>query len=473
MGGVLCRRNAEEGLGAWWPPITLCEAPGPRGGSWGEDDKIVFAPVSRAGLSLVSAEGGIPEPLTALDTDQGETSHRLPIFLPGGRAIVFVAEGTERDARVVVQSLETGAHRVLVEEATLPRYSPTGHLLYVQGGASMAAPFDLERLELVGPGLPVLSDEAMLLGVSDTGTVVSLADVSEGGRRLVWVSRDGEAQPLATPVRNYRHPRLSPDGRQVAVGINDATGRDILIHDLARERSLTRLTFDGGYGWPVWTPDGVHISYGSNHPETNWDIHWTRADGSGADEVLWAPALLQIPKSWAPDGQTLAFHQVEPSSAQDIWLFTLDDRTTRPWLQTPAMEGYPVISANGQWIAYVSNESGSREVYVRPLSGSGQWQVSTDGGVEPVWSRDGRELYYWNGDQLYVVGIGSAGTFQWDTPMPLFEHAHLSGTFTQGYDVAPDGRRFLIIEPEEQAPVVQLNLVLNWSQELLERVPID
>ena len=192
-------------------PITLCEAPGPRGGSWSEDDAIVFAPVSRAGLSLVSADGGTPEPVTALDTEDGETSHRLPMFLPGGKAVVFVAESTGRDARLVVQSLETGERRVLLEEATLPRHSSTGHLLYVQGGATMAAPFDLARLELLGPGVPVLPDEATPLGLSDTGTLVYLADeVSEGARQLVWVTRDGQQEPLAAPARNYGHPRLSP-----------------------------------------------------------------------------------------------------------------------------------------------------------------------------------------------------------------------------------------------------------------------
>ena len=453
-------------------PITLCEAPSPRGGSWSEDDVIVFAPLSRAGLSLVSANGGTPEPVTELDTEHDETSHRLPMFLPGGTAVVFVAEGTGRDARVVVQSLETGERRVVVEEATLPRYSVSGHLLYVQGGTSIAAPFDLARLELLGPGVPVLPDEATLLGLSDTGTLVYLAhEVSEGGRQLVWVTRDGQEELLAAPARDYGHPRLSPDGHRVAVNIDDSAGRNIWVYDIDGETPLTRLTFDGAYAWPVWKPDGVHVSYGSNQPDTGWDIHWTRADGSGTDEVLWATASLQLPSSWAPDGQTLAFRQIDPSSGLDIWLFTLDGNTSRPWLQTAAMESYPAISPNGQWVAYVSNESGPREVYVRPLSGSGQYLVSTDGGVEPVWSRDGRELFYWNGDQLYVVGIGSGETFQRDTPVPLFERAHRAGTFSQGYDVAPDGQRFLIVTPEEQTVVSQLDLVQNWFTELERLVP--
>ena len=453
-------------------PITLAEAPAPRGGSWNEDDVIVFAPLPRAGLSRVSADGATPEPVTVLDVEEGETAHRQPRFLPGGKAVVFMAEGTNRESRVIAQSLETGERHVLVEDATYPNYSSSGHLLYRQAGATMAAPFDLARLARLEPGVPVLPDEATLLGLSDTGTLVYLADeVSQQARQLLWVTRDGQEEPLGAPARNYNHPQLSPDGRRVAVGIDDAAGRNIWLYDIERETPLTPLTFGGGYNWPVWTPDGVHVSYASNQPGTAWNIHWTRADGSGADEVLWAPALLQAPRSWAPDGQTLVFREVDPSSGHDIWLFTLDDNTSRPWLQTAAMEMHPAISPNGRWVAYVSNESGAQKVYVRPLSGSGQWQVSTDGGVEPVWSRDGRELFYWNGDRLYVVGIESGETFQHDTPPPLFERAHRRGTFSQGYDVAPDGQRFLIVTPEGQVAASRLDVILNWHEELKARVP--
>ena len=278
-----------------------------------------------------------------------------------------------------------------------------------------------------------------LLGLSDTGTLIYLAsDASERANQLLWVTRDGQEEPLAAPLRNYLSPQLSPDGRRVALCIDDATGRNIWIHDIERE-ALTPLTFDGDYNWPAWTPAGTYVSYASNQPGTAWDIHRTRADGSGTDEVLWAPALLQAPRSWAPDGQTLLFRQLDPSSGHDIWLFTLDDSMGRPWLQTAAMERHPAMSPDGEWVAYVSDVSGAEQVYVRPLSGSGQWQISTDGGVEPVWSRDSQEIFYWNGDRLYGVGIESGETFQHGTPMLLFERARVPGTFSQGCDVAPDG----------------------------------
>ena len=236
-------------------PITLAEAPAPRGGSWNENGMIVFASPSRAALSRVSADGGTPETVTVLDAEHGETSHRQPRFLPGGRAIVFFAETTGREGRIVVQSLETGERRDLMEGATRPRYSPTGHLLYVQGGTNMAAPFDLERLELAGAGVPILPDEATLLDVSDTGTLADLAtEASRRSSRLVWVTRTGQEEPLAVPPRNYRHPRLSPDGRRVAVDIEEAGDRNIWLYDISRE-GLTKLTSGGDNLWPVWTPN--------------------------------------------------------------------------------------------------------------------------------------------------------------------------------------------------------------------------
>ena len=454
-------------------PVTLAEAPGNRGGTWNEDGVIVFASPSRAPLSQVSEDGGTPEPVTVLDAEWGETSHRQPTFLPGGHAVVFLAEGTGRESRVVVQSLETGERHVLVDDATRPHYSPSGHLLYLQGGATMAAPFDVERLELTGPGVPILPDAATFLAVSDTGTLTYLAtDVSRPVRRLVWVTRRGEEEPLAAPPRHYAHPRLSPDGRRVAVDIDADGDRNIWVHEIGQE-GLRKLTTDGDNLWPVWTPDGSHITYASNSPITAWDVHWTRADGAGADEVLWASELPESPKSWSPDGQTLAFSQTDPTTLQNLRLFTLDGAAPRSWLETAAVEFEPAISPNGQWIAYISIDSGVAEVYVRPLSGDWVRQVSTDGGVEPVWSRDGRELFYWNRDQLHVVTVPPGDGFEHQTPTTLFGGDYYRTiTGHPSYDLAPDGR-FLMVKSEEQASVSQINVVLNWFEELKRLVPTN
>ena len=342
-GGLLKKVSVSGGT-----PTTICDANSPRGGSWNEEDLIVFAPSSRTGLSLVSAGGGTAEPLTVLDNEYGETTHRIPMFLPGGDAFLFLAAGnTRQDTRVVVHSLSSGERRVLVEEATLPRYSPSGHLLYVQGGASMAAPFDVERLELLGRGVPVLPVEATLLALSSAGTLVYLADeVSESMRQLVWVNRIGQEEPLSAPARRYMHPRLSPDERRVVVDIEQDGDRNIWMYDFGRE-TLTRLTFAGANLWPTWSPDGLRVAYASNRPNTVWDIYWNRADGAGGDEALWTDALSQFPRSWSSDGRTLVATQTDPETLSDIWLFTLDGNMPRPWLQTAAVEGQPVISPNG------------------------------------------------------------------------------------------------------------------------------
>ena len=468
-GGLLKKVSVSGGT-----PTTICDASGSRGGSWNEEDLIVFAPSSRTGLSLVSADGGTAEPLTVLDDEYGETTHRIPMFLPGGDAFLFLAAGNTREAtRVVVHSISSGERRVLVEGATLPRYSPSGHLLYVQGGASMAAPFDVERLELSGRGVPVLPVEATLLALSAAGTLVYLADeISEAMRQLVWVNRIGQEEPLTALARRYMHPRLSPDERRVAVDIEQDGDRAIWMYDFGRE-SLTRLTFAGSNLWPTWSPDGLRVAYASNRPDTVWDIYWSRADGAGSDEALWTDPLAQFPRSWSSDGRTLVAVQIDPETLSDIWLLTLDGNMPRPWLQTAAVEAQSVMSPNGQWIAYLSNESGQFEVYVGPFSGTGKWQISTDGGQEPLWSRDGTELFYWSGNKMYVARVSAGDTFQHETPVDLLEGTYYrSSTGHQAYDVSDDGR-FLMVKPEPESPPIRLDIVLNWFNELERLVPTE
>jgi Tol biopolymer transport system component len=188
---------------------------------------------------------------------------------------------------------------------------------------------------------------------------------------------------------------------------------------------------------------------------------------------LWTEKLPQEPRSWSSDGQTLAVAGIGPETLSDIWLLTLDGATPRPWLQTAAAEIEPAISPNAQWIAYASNETGQYEVYVRPLSGAGKWQISTAGGREPVWARDGKELFYWSGNQMYVARVSAGGTFQHQTPTELIEGAYYRTTTGHAaYDVSDDGR-FLMVKPEPLSSPKQLNVVLNWSEELERLVPTD
>jgi len=458
-------------------PVTLCDALG-RGGSWGDNDTIIFAPLSRAGLWQVSAAGATPKILTTPDPAKGETSHRFPEVLPGSKAVLFSIEGkTREEMQIVVQSLETGQRRVLVQGVAnaFVRYLPTGHLVYPQAGTLTAVPFDLARLELSGVPFPVV--EGVWLGrfsVSSSGSLVYGPGHADGvEHRLVWVDRKGTARPLAAPPRPYRDPRLSPDGRRVVVAVGDPD-RDVWVYDIARD-TLTRLTFEARNFWPLWTPDGKRVTFSSNRLGP-WALFWKPADGSVGEELLLAKEYNQIGESWSPDGQMLAFHETHPTTAMDIWVLPLQgERKPRPFLRTPFIEGAAAFSPDGRWLAYSSNESGRFEVYVKPVRGAGgPWQISTEGGREPVWARNGRELFFLNADKMMAVDIRTEPTFAPGKPRLLFEgqYVEASGRFRARYDVAPDSQRFLMVKQSEQtAAPTQLNVVLNWFEELKGRVP--
>jgi Tol biopolymer transport system component len=240
---------------------------------------------------------------------------------------------------------------------------------------------------------------------------------------------------------------------------------------------LTRFTFEGNINSrPVWTPDGKRITFYSNK-EGRLNIFWQLADGSGGLERLTTSENINIPVSWSPDGQILAFHDADPTTGNDIWMLRLSDRKAQPFLRTPFNEGNPRFSSDGRWIAYTSDESGRNEVYVQPYPGpGGKWQVSKDGGTEPVWNRNGRELFYRSGNKMMAVEITTQPNFALSNPRMLFEGLYaLAPVPVSNYDVSPDGQRFLMLKPTEQeqaqAAPTQINVVMNWFEELKQKVP--
>jgi eukaryotic-like serine/threonine-protein kinase len=292
----------------------------------------------------------------------------------------------------------------------------------------------------------------------------------------VWVTRKGTEQPVTAPPRAYVFPRLSPDGRRVGVGITEQETQ-VWLYDLARE-TLTRFTFEGNVNLnAAWTPDGKRIAFQSNK-EGPLNLFWQRADGSGGLERLTTSEYNNFPMSWSPDGQLLAFVEVNPTTGYDIWVLQLSDRKAQPFLRTPFNESVPRFSPDGRWLAYVSNESGRWEVYVLAYPGpGGKWQISTEGGTEPVWNSNGQELFYRSGDKMMAVDIATRPSFTAGKPRVLFEGRYnpAPGT-TPNYDVSPDGQRFLMIKPSEAseaAAPTQINVVLNWFEELKRRVPTD
>jgi Tol biopolymer transport system component/predicted Ser/Thr protein kinase len=447
-------------------------------GTWGANDSIVFQELTTGGLWQISAAGGSPKRLNALG--RGEATHRWPVFLPGGKAVLFAASTSPSGAapQIELYRLDTGERRNLISGGTNPYYSPTGHLLYVQGGTLMGVPFDLDRMQVRGTPVPVVEgvmqstySGSAQYSISENGSLAYVPGGVQGSQSiLAWVNRMGLEQPLPTPPHSYRVPRLSPDGKRVAVAL-DELGGHAWIYDLARD-ALTRLTFEaGGISSLAWTRDGKALAFNSGAPQ---NLFWQPADGSGKAERLTTNENQQNPISWSPDGQTLAYMELDPSTNWDIWLLRLGDRKPQAFLRTSSFESVPQFSPDGRWLAYVSDESGRFEIYVQPYPGpGGKWQISTEGGTEPVWNPNGRELFYRNGTAMMSVDILTHLNFSVGKPRILFQGPYLSITSTiASYDVSPDGQRFLMLKAaEQQQSITQINIVQNWFEELKQKVP--
>jgi Tol biopolymer transport system component len=318
--------------------------------------------------------------------------------------------------------------------------------------------------------------------LSATGTLVYVSGGFQPAQtKLVWVGRDGAEQTLAAPAHTYFAPRLSPDGRRVAVGITEENPQ-VWIYSLSRE-TLTRFTFEGITNLnPTWTPDGKRIAFDSTRGG-QLNIFWQLSDGSGGLERLTNSEYLQVPMSWSPDGQLLAFIEFKPTTHRDIWVLRLSDpsissgqvRKAEPFLRTPFNETSPMFSPDGHWLAYMSDESGRWEIYVQLYPGpGGKWQISTEGGTEPAWNPNGRELFYRSGNKMMAVDIITQPGFTVGKPRMLFEGRYEPPPVPiDNYDVSPDGQRFLMLKPveQEQAGPTQINVVLNWFEELKQKVP--
>jgi serine/threonine protein kinase/Tol biopolymer transport system component len=479
-------------------PITLCEAANPRGGAWGADDTIVFAPGSDSGLYQVPARGGSPVAVTHIDRARQERSHRWPAFLPDGKAVLFTVESPTRphgallDATISVVVLATGERREVLRGGTFPYYVP-GFLLFARRGTLVAAPFDLDGLQVKRSPAPVIENvvtyagsRSALYAASATGTLAYLEGppVDTGDTvSLVWVDRSGRIQPVGLPPRGYRSPTLSSDGERVVVDITEADGRrDVWVGDLD-ESTLRRLTFTGeDTETPAWTPDRRHIVYASGPEGPRKAILRRPADGSGAEETLLTGRHLHV-NSISPDGRWLVYSDFGPQGedAGDLGVLALGAKEgkaePRPLFQGPFGERAARFSPDGRWLAYTSNESGRDEVYVQAFPGpGGKWQVSAEGGAQPVWARSGRELFYRSGDKLLAVPTTMGATFSARAPRVLFALPLDQGNPLRGdpaYDVSLDGQRFLMVkqaDPGLAGGGGQINVVVNWSTELARRI---
>ncbi len=447
---------------------TLCDAPLPLGGDWGEDGSIVFAEAFFSGLSRVSSAGGSPEPVTTLDSDAGENSQRWPQLLPGGRAVLYTTAAViEWDSgHIVVQTIPHGEKKVLHRGGYHARYLPSGHLAYIRDGTLFAAPFDLERLEITGQAIPVLEDllvsprdGSAYFASSEKGTLVYVQGRYRRPKSTIhWLSRAGGLEPLWDSPGDYRSLRLSPDGRRLATEVRDgAEATDIWIYEPERQ-AQTRLTVTAvGEGSPVWSPTGESLTFSSDRGN-GWGIFWKRADGSGEALPLTESPNMHSPQSWHPTGEFLAFQEVFNDTSWDIRILALegDDPTAwtagpiRDFLRTPFLEAFPAFSPDGRWLAYVSDESGQREVYVSPFPGPGaKYPVSIGGGLVALWSRtDDRLFYLAPGGQIMAVTYAAEGD-SWQSSRPtVWSEVQVTEYFSRNFDQHPDGERFAMLLPE-------------------------
>ena len=476
------------------PVTALCDAPIPHGASWASDGTITYAPNLGSGLMRISSAGGTPETLTNPDANGQELSHRWPQALPGNKAILFTiqltTQGTYDDARIALLSRETGKWQTLFEGGSYARYVSSGHIVYVHGGALLAIPFDLARLHVTGSPTPiqqgVVTTAATSGGaeydVSDSGSLAYVPGSTRPPERtLVLVDRKGVGKELPAPGNSYFTPRISPDGKLLAVQIFNAGSEDLWIYDFARN-TLMRLTFSGGGGsaTPLWTPDGRKVVYRSRVPTLTFRAK--SADGSGADETLFSKELEDpgaTPFCISPDGKTLLFGRRNVTGAVGIYAISLDGSAkTQSFLQSTFNQSQAQFSPDGHWVAYQSNESGRDEIYVQPYpKPGGKWLISANGGSYPLWAHSGREIFYRSDDKMMVAPVETQPTFKAGTPRMLFRNGdYLIGGFLGlglgNYDVASDGQHFLMIkEKEAPASSKELSIVLHWTDELKRLAP--
>jgi Tol biopolymer transport system component len=437
----------------------------------------------------VSDNGGTPEQV--IKAAENETIGH-PQILPDGDS-VLLTRALPQPTMIMVQSLKSRKRKELFE-GTVAKYLPTGSIVYELGGGLFAVRFDLNALRLIGGPIPLMEGILRVGGpqyaVSKSGTLAYIpkASVSSTERTLVWVDRKGKEEPIAAKPNDYRWLKLSPDGTRIALSIYTAGhNEDIWIYDLARGTS-TRLTFDkASAGESVWTLDGERIIFAYRR-ENYYGIYWKSAAVTGkADPIVSLPDGDIWPKALLSDGKTLLFEQyISTDTMDNIGMLSLEgNRAPKLLLQERYSEDNSHISSDGRWLAYVSNESGTNEVYVRPFPDidKGKWPVSTDSGDSPLWSPEGRQLFYRSGDSFMSVEIDTESAFSLGKPTVLFKGIYASYPGMNQYalwDIHPDGKRFLMMKPTAStgevpaaaAPQLKINVVLNWLEELKGRVPV-
>jgi Tol biopolymer transport system component len=478
-------------------PITLLE--NINGGRWGfgtwlDDGTIIFSVLGTPGLQQISADGGTAQTLTSVDRAANEESHRTPVLVAGTRSVIFtVGLGPTRKPRIDAVTVDSGERRAVVENARTLAYLKSGHLLFQRDDAILLAPFDVNRLALTGPAVPLVDEPrrdgtplapgtVAQMAVSLNGTLAYVGVAAQDGGIVGVVRRDGTFTPLPIPGSRFTRPQVSKDGRSVAVEVDraGAAETEVHIHDVIRG-TTTRLTQEGSDRAPSWHPNSRELAVFSERQDAR-GIFLKSLSGSGRLLVPHAVGTNQRNMSWSPDARLLAY-TVQTGSAHDIWTVTIGETPeAKPLLNGPSSEFSPRFSPNGRWLAYVSDESGRREIYVRRFPDGEPLPVSTEGGEGPVWNPNGTELFfqgtYDDAPRLMSVSVAPDGdSLELGAPKPLLDMrvTASSGAIEQyagsnnvgpGYDVFPDGQRFVMIRGADPRGAREIVLVQNFFEEV-------
>jgi serine/threonine protein kinase len=467
----------------------LCESPRIFGANWGRDNKIVFSDGEMSGLLRVSAEGGKPEIITKPDPKREESSHRLPFCLPNGKGILFtiMRHAWDPEPWIAVLRSDTREWQTLLQDAADARYLPIGYLVFLRQGTLMAVRFDQAGLRIIGQPVALVENvrqtfsgnsgantAAGQFAISETGSLI----YAEGGidkplmNSLVWLDLTGIEQEV-TPLRfPYEGPRLSPDGKRIAY-LARIRNWQSYVYDLERNTN-SRLIGEGVASFPIWSPDGNRLMFGWIRLRTQ-NLYQQEYDGSSPMERVTTSEFTQDAGSWSSDGQKVALVEAHPDTGNDIAILDTPSGLVTPFLDSQFDERYPDFSPNGHWIAYTSDESNRDEVYVRAFPGPGiKLQVSSQGGIQPLWARSGKQLFYRWGDQVWGVEVRTEGNFTVGKPHLLFEKPGYSiDAPIRGYDLSLDGQRFLMVKLDQRkpTPVTEMILVQNWFEELKRLAP--
>ena len=473
-------------------PFAICDAGSPRGGSWGQAGIIVFDPDGGGGIYQVSAAGGTKTPVTKLDSTRNEQTHRWPWFLPDGKHFLFfirtTAAGSGSDAdSLCVGSIESQEVKHLFHSVSDAAYT-NGYLLFIRESALMAQPFDLKKLEVTGEPLPVAQQiqydgrfSRAVFSVSQNGLLLYQSSSARWARELALFDIKGEKINSFGQPEIYVRARLSRDGKRIAMELVDIQSHniDLWLYEIARGIQ-TRFTFDPQADIaPLWSPNGDRIVFSSNR-KGRYNLYMKATSGSAPDELLTDfNALDKYADDWSPDGKYILFEtNADPKTKNDLWILPMaGDRKPVPFLQTEFNENNGAFSPDMKWIAYVSDESGKNEIYVRPFvepgsqktsSELGKWQVSANGGGAVIWRNDGKAIFYGVGNKLMLAEVKATGSTL--EVLKVTQHMDLqTKQQIRGLDISSDGKRLLGQVTPSQEKSVPLTLVVNWNEELKKK----